>query len=321
MKSNGTEFGFVGGSRGALTGEILVVPLLAQPQPPMELVARVDQHCDDAVSELLSAQVLREDVGQLLHTTRRSGCRRVLVVGLGHSDKVGAAEIRQAAAAAARWIVAERLKSATLWIDGLATCGVARASAEWATGMALSGFTFAEYKSSGDKTPGKVRVQVRSSGGGYGTHALAEIREALTLAEAVNYSRRLSHLPGNVINPATLAQEARALGRASGLKCTIFNAQKLAQMKMNGLLAVGQGANHPSCLIQLEYRGAPDARARTVLVGKAVTFDAGGYSIKPSSGMEDMKYDKCGGTAVLGVLKGRGGAQAQVQPGGIDTSG
>ncbi len=303
MKSNGTVFGFVGGTKGPLTGDVLIVPLLAKPQPPMELVARIDGRCDDAVSELLSAQTIREDVGQLLHTTRRSGCRRVLVVGLGHADKISAAEVRQAAAAAARWIVGERLKSVTLWLDGLATCGVDSAAAEWATGMALSGFRFAEYKEPSEKAPSRVRVQVRSSGGGYGTHAMAEIRAALTLVEAVNYSRRLSHLPGNVINPTTLAKEARALGRAAGLKCTIFNAQKLKQMKMNGLLAVGQGADHASCLIQLEYRGAPDARACTVLVGKAVTFDAGGYSIKPAAGLEDMKFDKCGGTTVLGVMK------------------
>jgi leucyl aminopeptidase len=303
MASNGTEFVFTSGGKGTIAGDVLLVPLLSKPQPPLDLVTRVDKLCDDAVSELLSVRGLREDVGLLLHTTRGGACRRILVVTLGDSQKVNAHEVRRAAAAAARWVIAERLSSATLWIDGLTTSGVEQAVAEWATGMALAGFKFAEYKKDDDKAPAKVRVDVRAGETGHIDRVMSEARAALTLADAVNYTRRLAHQPANVINPATLAAEARALAKGRKLTCTVLNAAQLAKLGMNGLLAVGQGARHPSCLIQLDYRGARGARTRTVLVGKAITFDTGGYSIKPSAGLEELKFDKAGGAAVFGVLR------------------
>ncbi|MCK4342638.1 MAG: leucyl aminopeptidase [Phycisphaerae bacterium] len=303
MNPHGTVFGFKSGDKGPLAGEVLLVPLLAKPQPPMELVARIDKLCGDAVSELLAVKAVREEVGHLSHTTRSGPCRRVLLVSLGAAEKVAAHEIRNAAAATARWLTAERLTSATLWIDGLATSGVDQATAEWAIGLALAGFRFTGYKERDEKVPTRVQVYVRSSESGHVARVRPEIRAALTVAEAVNYTRRLAHEPGNVINPATLAAEARKLARAAKLKCTVFTADRLKQMGMNGLLAVGQGARYPSCLIQLEYRGAPRARATTVLVGKGITFDTGGYSIKPSSGLDGMKFDMSGGATVLGVLK------------------
>ena len=258
---------------------------------------------DGAVSQLLAVRALREEAGQLLHTAGSGACRRVLVVSLGDAQKVNANEIRRAAGGAARWIVGERLTSATLWIDGLATCSVEHATAEWATGMVLAGFRFAGYKEPDDKVPASVRVLLRASEAGHVERALSAVRPAVALAEAVNYTRGLAHQPANVINPSTLAAEVRRLVRGTKLKCTVLSAAQLEKLGMNGLLAVGQGAGHPSCLIQVEYRGLTGTRARTVLIGKAITFDTGGYSIKASAGLEALKFDKCGGATVLGILK------------------
>ena len=303
MTPNGTEFDFTTGGKGSLAGDVLLVPLLAKPQPPMELVTHLDKLCDDAVSELLSVKAIREDVGHLSHTTRGGACRRVLVVSLGDAAKLGPRDIGRAAASAARWLIAERLTSATLWLDGLTTTGLEHAAAEWAMGMALAGFRFAEYKEPDKKMPTRVRIHVRSSESGHVERVMSQIREARVIADAVNYTRGLAHQPANVINPAALADEARRLVRGTKLKCTIIAATGLSKLGMHGLFAVGQGAKHPSCLIQIEYRGAPTTRTRTVLVGKAITFDTGGYSIKPSAGLEWLKFDKCGGAAVLGILK------------------
>jgi len=303
MTPNGTEFAFVSAGKGPLAGDVLLVPLLSKPQPPLELVTHVDKLCGDAVSELLSVRALRDEVGHVMHTTRGGACRRILVVGLGDAKQVNAQEIRRAAGLAARWIINERLTSATLWIDGLTTSGVERATAAWATGMALAGFRFAGYKEPDEKVPPKVRVHVRSSESGHVDQVMPNVRAALLVAEAVNYARGLAHEPGNVINPETLAAEARALARSARLACAVLDARQLKRLGMNGLLAVGQGAAHPSCLIQLEYRGDRRTRARVVLVGKAITFDTGGYSIKQAAGLEGLKFDKCGGAVVLAVLK------------------
>jgi leucyl aminopeptidase len=119
----------------------------------------------------------------------------------------------------------------------------------------------------------------------------------------VNYARALAHQPANVINPTTLAAEARKLARTPAIKCTVLDEPQLRKLGMNGLLAVGAGAAHKSKLIRLEYRAAPKQRSVTVLVGKAITFDTGGYSIKPAAGLEQLKFDKCGGMTVMGVMK------------------
>ena len=303
MTPNGTVFDFVSGAKGPLVGDVLLVPLPAKPQPPLEQVTRVDKICDDAVSELLSVHAIRDEVGHVMHTTRGGACRRVLVVSLGDAQKLNAYEVRRAAAAAARWLTAERMKSAILWMDALATAGVENATAEWATGMAIAGFCFAEYKELDDKVPPKVRVAVRSSEPGHVDRVMPAVRAALTVAEAVNYARGLAHQPANVINPTTLAAEARRLVRGTRLKCSVLAGDALRKLGMNGLRAVGAGAGHPPCLIQIEYRGAPGSRAKTVLVGKAITFDTGGYSIKPAAGLEGLKFDKCGGAAVFAVLR------------------
>jgi len=303
MSANGTVIGFKSGEKGRPTGDVLIVPLLAKPQPPMELVARVDRLCHDAVSELLSIKAVREDVGHIAQTTRSGACPRIVVVSLGAGNKVRAHDVRMAAAAAARWLVGERLKSATLWIDGLTMTDLDNPCGEWALGMALAGFRFTAYKQPDKNVPARIRIAVRSGEAGHVARVMPQVREALKLADAINLTRRLAHEPANVLNPATFVTEARDMARTTKLKCTVLNATRLKQMKAGGILAVGQGAEHPPCVIQLEYRGAPGAGTTTVLVGKGITFDTGGYSLKPRNGMEDMKFDMTGGATVLGIMQ------------------
>ncbi len=304
MKRSGTAFEISAGGKGAVKGDVLLVPLAAKPQPPMEMVTRLDKLCDDAVSELLGAKAIREEVGQLAHTARSGACKRVIIISLGTMQDVRGQAVRKAAASAARWLIGEQLTSTTLWLDGLMALDIEDPIAQWSLGMALAGYRFETYKEADNKKPTRVRVQFRAGEAAHVRHAVQDAKRALTLADGVNYTRQLAHEPANIITPASLASEARSLARqVKSIKCTVFNAERLKQMKMNGLLAVGQGAAHPSCLIQLEYKGAPRSRANTVIVGKAVTFDTGGYCIKPRQGLEGLKFDKTGGATVFGVVK------------------
>ena len=288
---------------------VLIVPLVMKPTPPMETVAHADALCGDSVSQLLEVHGLGDEVGQLGHTTASRGYRRVLAVSLGDGDKIEARHVRQAAAAALHWVVAEKIEQAALWTAGLESTGVENAVGEWVLGMSVAGYRFEEFRKLDKTTPAKLRIgPAGGRGASVGTHGAAgrfddAARTALRLAEAINYTRRLAQQPGNVIHPASLAAEAQKLARQHKLRCTVLNEAKLRQMSMGGLLAVGQGALHPSCLIRIEYRGAPRVRRNTVLVGKALTFDTGGYSIKPSAGLGGLKFDKTGGCTVLGVLK------------------
>ncbi|MBK9120632.1 MAG: leucyl aminopeptidase family protein [Phycisphaerales bacterium] len=303
MPSPGTDFIFQSGGKGAPRGEVLVVPLLVQPQPPMQMVTALDRYCGGAVAELIAVHALHDEVGHVAHATTGAALRRVLLVSLGDVANLSAAEVRRAAASAARWLMAEGIRTASLWVDALSTAGSEPYAGEWAQGMVLAGFRFNLYQESDGKTPDTITLEVRSGEAGHAARVLPEMKAGVTLAQAVNYARRLAHEPANVLNPETLAAEARKLAKHPRIRCTVFHRDQLKRMGMGGLLAVGAGAQPPPCLIQLEYRGAANIRARTVLVGKAITFDTGGYSIKPAQGLEGLKFDKCGGTTVLGILK------------------
>jgi leucyl aminopeptidase len=139
--------------------------------------------------------------------------------------------------------------------------------------------------------------------------AARRVDRALQVCEAANLAREIAHQPPNVINPPSLAGRARQLAADCGLKCRVLDEKQMKRLKMGALLAVGRGSDTPPRLIVLEYPGRGSGKP-VVLVGKALTFDSGGYSIKSRDGILGMKYDKCGGTAVLGVMK----AAAALQP-------
>ena len=130
-----------------------------------------------------------------------------------------------------------------------------------------------------------------------------EIARVSAIANGVNLAREWSHEPPNVINPITLAERAQALAAESGLKCTIFGEAELTDMGAGAILSVGLGSKTPSQMIVLEHAGVDENASPVVVVGKAITFDTGGYSLKSTQGMVGMKYDKCGGMDVIGIMQ------------------
>jgi leucyl aminopeptidase len=143
------------------------------------------------------------------------------------------------------------------------------------------------------------------------------LRDIELTCDAVVTARDLAHEPPNVINPVTLARRVQAIAKKSGLKCTVFDERRLAAMKAGGILAVGQGSATPPRMIVLEYGPRSRGGKPIVLVGKAITFDTGGYSIKPKDGILGMKYDKCGGMAVIGAMQALAALKVNVPVVGI----
>jgi leucyl aminopeptidase len=132
---------------------------------------------------------------------------------------------------------------------------------------------------------------------------LEHARHGLVAAQSANLARELAATPPNVANPEYLARYCRRLAKESSLNCTVIDHKKAAQLGMGGLVAVGQAGSTPSRLIILEHKPRGTAsQAPVMLVGKAITFDTGGYSLKPVTGITSMKYDKCGGTAVIAAM-------------------
>jgi leucyl aminopeptidase len=224
--------------------------------------------------------------------------QRTLVAGVGEKTKVEPDTIRKAAGTAIKALL--KLGASDIALDLTAFAAHA--------GPAVEGAILAGYKFDGfGKDPSKnkrgvlTRLQVIVKDGDLAP-ARAAAREAEILATISNTIRGIGNLPGNMLTPAILAEKAQELASGRALTVKVWNERHLARDGFGGILAVGQGSIHPPRLIVLEYRGGARKDAPVALVGKAVTFDTGGISLKPGAAMDEMKWDKMGGCAVLGMM-------------------
>lgn len=266
----------------------------------------------EVVTDVLSEEVLRVlfkaapekpalgEAGAQAGDTTLLDCKTVLV-SLGKSGKLTTESFRQAGGGLAKWIAQNHIDRLHLDVAGLSNFGVAGDLPALLEGLLLGAFRFDRYKKSENGAP-VCAVILHSEQAA----ALEKIvRHSQTICAAVNLSRDWAHEPANVINPITLAERARAIADQYGLRFTVLNDQELAEMGAGAIVAVGKGSTTPARLIVLEYPGNnPPAGAKpVVLVGKALTFDSGGYSLKDSTNIVNMKYDKCGGVDVIATLR------------------
>ena len=226
----------------------------------------------------------------LLHHSHEA----TLYVGLGERAKVKAATLRSAAGAAA--MALKKIGRTRLAVQLDAWPQFAGAVVE---GIVLADYRFDRFATKRNEPIERVHMQVLARDLAAAKRAG---QRALVIAEATNAIRDIGNLPGNVLYPESLAACAVKLAREAKLKITVLDGKKLRARGFGGLLAVGQGSERGPRFIVLEHRGGPKSQAPIALVGKAITFDTGGISIKPAANMEDMIFDKCGGLAVLGAM-------------------
>lgn len=158
-------------------------------------------------------------------------------------------------------------------------------------------YTFDQYKPEPRSKPEKESRIILHAG-----RLASPLKELNAIGEALTHARNIANQPPNVMTPASLAQEAVALGRKFRLGVTVWDEKRLQKEGFGGILAVGGGSHHKPRFIRIDYRGGKKSAPPICIVGKAITFDSGGISIKPSDRMDEMKFDKCGGVAVLGIL-------------------
>lgn len=226
----------------------------------------------------------------LLHD-RQEG---VLYVGLGERAGIKPQTLRSAAGAAVMALKKIGRTRLTLNLE------------DWAAhaGSVAEGLTLADYRF--DRFSAKRNIPLEGVHLQLLAEDLAEAKRLAThgqiVAEATNAIRDIANLPGNVLYPESLAARAAKLAREHGLKVKVFNEAQLKAGGFGGILAVGQGSRRGPRFLVIEHLGGPKGQAPIALVGKAITFDTGGISIKPAANMEDMIFDKCGGMAVLGAM-------------------
>jgi leucyl aminopeptidase len=259
-----------------------------------------------ALTQLLrrvTAKEFRGGAKQLLmlHTAGKLAPQRVLLVGLGKKRDCDAETLRRATGYAVKKLLAAGIERAAVRVDA---AGDVSAVVE---ATILATYKFTRFKADDDNPRTQLKsltLCVSKDIDLAGTKRVAA--DAQTLAHAVNYARDIANLPGNIVWPAVLADYARQLAKECGLKCTVLAKKELERGGFGGLLAVGGGSSREPHLIILEYSGHQPStipHRPIALVGKAMTFDTGGISIKPADHMDEMKFDKCGGVAVLGILR------------------
>jgi len=275
-------------------------------------VAELDQTAGGALRKLAESGELSGKAFEmtLLHYAPGVVAQRILVVGAGKLEKFNPAELRKLAAAALRYLKARKVaRLAFLPREDDRSAVAAQAITE---GLLLGDFESDKYKT--EKKEGKDVESAVLAGWDAATTAEAErgMARGRTIAESQNFTRELVNEPSNRLTPRVLAERAEAMAREVGLAVEILDERRIAELKMGALLSVAQGSAEPPRVIVVTYTPSQLRPGAPVigLVGKAITFDTGGISIKPAEGMEKMKYDMAGGAAMLGAMR----ALAKLKP-------
>ncbi len=309
--------------------DLLAVGLFSDADRLDRLTKELDRKLDGVVERLIKLGDFKAKVGTsaVVYGNNRIGAERVLLVGLGEKKKPpvkpgakylaprftrGSLDtIRKAAANAAKKAVEMKMGTLSLALHkafggrfDLAAMG--RACAE---GTYLGSYSYDEFVTQNqDGQLASLQVEVIDSDSAKTRKLNKGISSGVIIGKAQSYARTLANRPANVVNPAKLAETAKELARGyKTLNCTVFDEKQLAAKGMGGVLAVGSGSQNKPRFIILKYTPASKrsggGQPTVGLVGKAITFDSGGISIKPAEKMEEMKLDKTGGITVLGTMK------------------
>ncbi len=222
--------------------------------------------------------------------------QRVLLAGLGKKEKFNLDTIRFVSGKIAQKAKELGLSEFSVVIPNLHELKSTEITRQVIEGSKLSLYAFSKYKKQEGKIP-NLSIIIKKT-----PDVIKVIKEAEIISEGVIFTREIANLPPNDCNPATLANIAKTLSIKNKIKCTVFSKNELKKNGFGGISAVGQGSKNEPKLIVLEYNNGKKQKP-IVIVGKAVTFDTGGISLKPSDKMDEMKFDKCGGCTVLGIMK------------------
>ena len=289
---------------------VLVLGVFADGQLPAP--ARV---VDGAANGKLSAVIGRGDLGAaagaslLLHDVPGTSAERILLVSLGKRDAPGDRAFRDALGSAARTLAGGAARDAGVAFGSLELPSrtsvwraeqTARLLADGAYRFDAPGTT-RPAAAARERGAQKISLLIGNEAGGAGIEGA--VRRGLAVAEGMALTKDLGNLGGNICNPAYLAQTAEALGKEFGFEVEVLERADMEKLGMGSALSVGRASYWPCKFIVMHYRGGPTSAKPIVLVGKGLTFDTGGISLKPGADMDEMKYDMSGGGSVIGLFK------------------
>jgi leucyl aminopeptidase len=268
---------------------------------PEVAVSTTDKALQQAASDLISSGDVTGKIFEISWVHKPAGlkAKRLLLIGGGKAKTFSASELRKAAGAAVRALKPRNLRSLGFVVPGqIAGEEAVKAIVE---GAMVGNFDPDTYKS--DRKDQRVEsITIVASGDQAKLQRAMD--EARIIGESQNFTRGLVNEPSNRMTPTILGQHAQDMAKEVGIKCDVYGADKIKELKMGAFWGVAQGSDEPPALIVMRYEPA-DAPEKPVLglIGKGITFDTGGISIKPADGMEKMKYDMAGGATMIGVMR------------------
>ena len=244
----------------------------------------------------------------LIHRPTGIAARKLLVVGAGKKEKFDDAQLRRLVGTAVRHVRGRGIRDLAWVLEGEPSPGAVQAIAE---GAIVADYDADRYRTERESERRIERFELATDGGSSSEALAAGLERGRIIAESQNFSRDLVNEPSNNMTPTTLALRAQKMAGQVGLDCRVLGSEEIRNLKMGAFWAVAQGSEEPPRLIVLNYAHPDAARAELIgLVGKGITFDSGGISIKPSENMHEMKTDMAGGALMLGVMR----AIAQLKP-------
>lgn len=304
------EIKAVHGSIQESVADTLIVNLFKGVEKPAGATGAVDKVLDGVISELIAGGDLSGEAGELAVVYPRGAipARRVLVVGLGVQDELDLEAIRRAAAVAIKRARDLNARDVASIVHGGGAGGLEILAAAQAT---AEGSLLALYQYDAPKQTEAEEKQIQSlSLVEFDADKVEQVEKGVDLAKAtsagVYLARDLVNMPPNVATPTRMAAEAALIAETFGTRLVIGDREWAAEQKMGAYLAVAKGAGEPPIFIILEHNSNRDDLDTVVLVGKGITFDTGGISLKPSEDMGQMKSDMAGAAAVLGTMKAVG---------------
>lgn len=306
------EIKLIVGDIAQIETDAIVVNLLEGVEKPSGATAAVDKALDGAISSLISRNQIKgkfEDVS-IVHTLGKLPARIIAVVGLGKGEDFNVDKVRRVTGQFCRALRKLNCHKVATILHGAGMGGLEiEASAQAITEGALLGlYSFTKYKKPEYQDIEEMLIVSRKK---EEVPVLeAAVDKGRILAEATNLARDMVNEPANHMTPSRMAEIAREIGSRYSLEFRVFEREDMEAMGMGALLGVAKGSNQPPKLITLAYKGDEDSEKAFGFLGKGITFDSGGISIKPSEGMEDMKDDMAGAAAVMTAV----GAIAQLKP-------
>ena len=289
----------------------IIVNLFQGVTSPGGATGAVDEALDGGISALIAEGEIKGKKGEapLVHSLGRIPSPRVIVAGLGKRESFDLNVIRNLMGTALRRARMAGAKTVATIVHGAGIAGLETAECAQAVaeGAIMGEYRFRKYKNNDDLSFGEIETLTIVESDKRKIRAIERgVERGRTMAEAANHTRNMANEPGNELPPVKLADRAARLCREAGIECEILDDAQLKKLGMGALLGVGVGSARRPRFIIMRYRGDKRTKKTMGLLGKGITFDSGGISIKPAAGMEAMKGDMSGGAAVISTIRALG---------------